>query len=50
MMSDVQLALVMVALDGSAFAERALPLACGIARQAGDNGQVELVRVHDMGV
>lgn len=49
-MSDVQLALVMVALDGSAFAERALPLACAIARQAGDRGEVELLHVHDMGV
>lgn len=49
-MNDLQLALVMVALDGSPFAERALPLACAIARQAGDHGQVELVHVHDMGV
>lgn len=49
-MKDVSFAFVMVALDGSSFAERALPFACAIARQAGDRGAVELVHVHDQGV
>lgn len=48
-MKDVSFAFVMVALDGSSFAERALPFACAIARQAGERGEVELVHVHDLG-
>ena len=47
---EIRFSLVMVALDGSAFAERALPFACAIARQAGDDSRVELVHVHDVGV
>lgn len=48
-MGDVPFARVTVALDGSAFAERALRVACAVARQAGDRGEVELLHVHDQG-
>lgn len=47
---DATLAYIIVPLDGSPFAEHALPLACLIARQAGTRGRVELVHVHDPGV
>ena len=48
-MNEIRFGLVLVALDGSAFAERALPIACSIVRQAGNAGQVKLVHVHDRG-
>ena len=41
---------VLVALDGSPFTERSLPLACALARVAGARGAVELVHVHATGV
>ena len=48
-MSD-SYATIIVALDGSELAERALPFAISIARRAGTRGRVELVHVHDEGV
>lgn len=46
---DAPFAFIIVAMDGSPFAERALPIACGLARRAGDAGRIELVHVHDRG-
>ena len=48
--AHVPFAVIMVALDGSPFAERALPLATALARHAGKPAQIELVHVHDSGV
>lgn len=47
---EVPFALIMVALDGSPFAARALPLATALARRAGKPARIELVHVHDPGV
>ena len=43
-------ATVMVALDGSATAEGAIPFAVMIARRSGASARIELVHVHDVGV
>lgn len=43
---DAPLGYIMVAMDGSPFAERALPIACQLARGAGESGRIELVHVH----
>jgi nucleotide-binding universal stress UspA family protein len=42
-------AFVVVPLDGSAFAEQAIPAATALASQAGRQGRIELVHVHDLG-